>query len=177
MQDCAPMNSAVAEGSAASPQFTATLVPGYFLPPSGFLALLVNIAVAILLSISVFILLGAVWLPVLWCLDVALCYVVYFWRYAPRSISEKVELTEEKLSVTRTEASGKAESWDFNPYWVRVEHRKHQREADELWLSSRGLQLALGAFLSDSEKATFAAALSKALAVQRNQHSLQTTEI
>ncbi len=177
MQDCIPMNLAGAEGPAASPQFTATLVPGYFLPPNGLLALLINIAAAILLSISVFILLGALWLPLLWCLDVALCYGVYFWRYAPRRMSEKVELTDEKFSVTRTEASGKAESWDFNPYWVRFEHRKHQRAADELWLSSGGLKLALGAFLSDSEKATFAAALSKALAVQRKQHSLQTAEI
>jgi uncharacterized membrane protein len=169
MQDCAPMNLARAERPAASPQFTATLVPGYFLPPSGFLALLVNIAAAILLSISVFIFLSALWLPVLWCLDAALCYGVYFRMYAPRRMSENVELTEEKLSVTRTGASGKTESWDFNPYWVRFEHRKHRREADELWLSSGGLKLALGAFLSDSEKATFAVALSKALAVQRNQ--------
>ncbi|MGO9171194.1 MAG: DUF2244 domain-containing protein [Rhodomicrobium sp.] len=178
MQNLAPGHLAAAAHNPASfHQFTATLLPGHALPREGFVALLFNIAAISYLSVIVFVAVGASPLALLWCLDAAVCYGVYQWKYAPSRLSEKVELTEEILRVTRTNPSGKAESWDFNPYWVRLEHKKRQGAADELWLSSHGRKLAVGAFLSDGEKANFANALSTALAFQRSSAPMQSGEI
>jgi uncharacterized membrane protein len=100
-------------------------------------------------------------------LDAALCYAAFRWNYRAARFSERIDLAERELRVTRIHPSGKAESWSFNPYWVRFEHRQHDYAADELSLTSHGRKLIFGAFLSDSEKASFAAALKTALATQQ----------
>ena len=153
------------------------MLPSHALPSEGFGALLFNIAAMCYLSIFVFFFIGAGALAGLWCLDAALCHGVYRWKYAPRRLSEEVVLTEETLRVTRTEPSGKAQSWDFNPYWVRFEHKSRQGEADELRLSSHGRGLVIGAFLSAGEKANFATALGAALAFQRSAAPMHPDEI
>ena len=153
---------------AAYPKFSATLLPHFYLPPASFCALLLNMAALSYLSVFVLFFLSVRWLGLLWCLDAALCYSVYLRRYAPRHLSEKIVLTEEKLSVIHTDPSGRAESWDFNPYWIRFEHRRGQPAGGELLLSSHGRDFAFGAFLSGREKADFAAAFGTALALQRS---------
>jgi uncharacterized membrane protein len=155
--------------AAARSQFAATLVPHYYLPPTGFLTLLFNLAGLSYLSIFTFFFLGVRWLAGLWCLDIAVSTFVYFWKYAPGRLAEEIVLTREKLSVTRTAPSGKAECWDFNPYWVRFELKKRgDLEGGQLLLSSHGRTLAFGAFLSDQEKVNFAAALGSALEQRRS---------
>jgi uncharacterized membrane protein len=149
-------------------QFCATLVPHYVLPPTGFRALLFNVAGLSYLSVFAFFFLGTRWLAGLWCLDLALCIAVYFWKYAPGRLAEQVVLTEEKLYLTRTAPSGKAERWDFNPYWVRFEHKRGDLEGGQLLLSSHGQKLAFGSFLSNQEKMDFAAAFDTALAQRRS---------
>ena len=168
MQNRTPLNRAAAEGPATSPRFAATLTPGRFLPRKAFRALLFNIAAMIYLSIMVCVILGAGFLAVLWCLDAVLCICIYRWEYAPAHLYEKVELTEEKLCLTRTRRSGNAQRWSFDPCWVRFEHRKCQGSDDQLCLASHGREFVFGAFLSDSEKASFAAELGAALACRRN---------
>ena len=101
-------------------------------------------------------------------LDAALCYAAFRWNYRAARFSERIDLAERELRVTRIHPSGKAESWSFNPYWVRFEHRRHDYAADELSLTSHGRKLIFGAFLSDSEKASFAAALKAALATRQS---------
>ena len=101
-------------------------------------------------------------------LDAALCYAAFRWNYRAARLSERIDLAERELRVTRIHPSGKAESWSFNPYWVRFEHRRHDYAADELSLTSHGRKLIFGAFLSDSEKASFAAALKAALATRQS---------
>jgi uncharacterized membrane protein len=71
--------------------------------------------------------------------------------------------------VTRHHPSGWAESWSFNPYWVRFQHERRDYAADELSLASHGRKLVFGAFLSDGEKGSFAAAFIAALARQKHQ--------
>src|SRR5262249_28258723 len=100
--------------------------------------------------------------------DAVLCYAAFRWNYRAARLSEKIDLAERELRVTRTHPSGKAESWSFNPYWVRFEHRQREYAADELSLTSHGRRLIFGSFLSDSEKANFAIALSAALARQKS---------
>jgi uncharacterized membrane protein len=101
-------------------------------------------------------------------LDAALCYAAFRWNYRAARLSEKIDLAERELRITRIHPSGKAESWSFNPYWVRFEHRQQDYAADELSLTSHGRKLIFGAFLSDGEKASFAAALTAALARQNS---------
>jgi uncharacterized membrane protein len=153
---------------AVSPQFSATLRPRRYLPPSGFRALLFNAAALSYLSVFVIFFLGMPWLAALWAFDIALCCGVYFWKYAPGRLTEEIVLASGSLSVTRTAKSGKAERFDFNPYWVRFEHKKDRLAEGELSLSSHGHRLSFGAFLSDREKAEFAAAFGAALAFQQN---------
>jgi uncharacterized membrane protein len=168
MQNHNPTPPDAAEGPATGPRFAATLVPSHILPPKGFLALLLNIAALSYLSVYVFFFLGMGWLAGLWLLNAALCCGVYLWKYAPGRLQEKVVLTKERLSVIRTGPSGKAESWDFHPYWVRCELRKCQGNSNELSLSSHGRKLAFGTFLSDREKENLATALGAALAAQKS---------
>jgi uncharacterized membrane protein len=168
MQNRTLANLAAADGPAARPQFTATLTPGRSLPRRVFGALLFNIAAMSYLSVMVYVILGAGPLAVLWCLDAVLCFCVYRWECAPRHLSEKVDLTEENLCITRFHPSGKMESWDFDPHWVRFEHRKCQGADDRLCLASHGREFVFGAFLTDGEKASFAAELGAALASSRN---------
>ncbi len=169
MQNTLTLERAAADVSPASfARFTATLLPAHSLPREGFRALLFNIAAMSYLSVFAFVVLGAWSLACLWCLDAVLCYAAYRWRYGTGHLFERVELTEQELCVTRIHPSGERESWKFNPYWVRFEHGRRQDSANELWLSSHGRELVFGAFLSDGEKASFAAALSSALTRQRS---------
>jgi uncharacterized membrane protein len=170
MQDCVLKKQALTpEFPPAFTQFTATLLPCHVLPREAVGALLFNIAGLIYLSVIVFFAFGVDALAALWSFDVALCFVVYRWKFAPRQLSEHVELTDGNLSVTRVHPSGKVENWDFDPYWVRFEHQRCQGKRDELRLTSHGNALVFGVFLSDHEKASFAVALSAALARQRGQ--------
>lgn len=163
MQKCIHGCEATAASLGGIPPFNATLLPCRFLPRKGLRALLFNIAAMAYLSVIVFVIFGAGPLLILWCLDAALCVLVYRWRYAPKHLSESVELTEGKLCVTRIHRSGKEERFEFDPYWVRFEHTRGQWSDDELRISSHGREFVFGAFLSDDEKASFAAALSAAL--------------
>jgi uncharacterized membrane protein len=101
-------------------------------------------------------------------LDALLCYAAFRWNYRAARLSEQVDLAERELRVTRVHPCGKTESWSFNPYWVRFEHRQRDYTAGELSLTSHGRRLIFGAFLSDGEKASFAAALTAALARQNS---------
>jgi uncharacterized membrane protein len=109
-------------------------------------------------------------------LDALLCYAAFRWNYRAARLSEKIDLAGRELRVTRVHPSGEAESWSFNPYWVRFEHRLHEYAADELSLTSHGRKLIFGAFLSDSEKASFAAALKAALAREQGYSSMHLSE-
>ena len=160
-----PKDRDAAEVPATGPIFAVTLVPGHAVPPEGLAALLFNVAALSYLSVFVFFALGGGWLAALWCFDAALCYTVYLWKYRPGRPSERVEITDETLSLTRTNSAGRVQSWDFNPYWVRCEH---QQADDELWLTSHGSKFVFGAFLSGREKARIASALSGALISHRS---------
>ncbi len=177
MQNILEGNRAAApERPALLSRFTATLQPGRSLPPEGCGAFLFKNAATIQLSILAFVVLGAWPLPGLWAFDAALCYAVYRWKYSAGELSEKVELTEEELRVTRIHPSGKKESWNFNPYWVRFEHRRGHNVANELRLMSHGRALVFGMFLSDAERASFARALNAALARQRSRLSMHAQD-
>jgi len=131
------------------------------------MVLMLVIAAVSIVNCIVFIAMGAWPVTGFFGLDVLLCYAAFRWNYRAARLSEQVDLAERELRVTRVHPSGKTESWSFNPYWVRFEHHQPGYAAGELSLTSHGRKLIFGAFLSDGEKAKFAAALKAALASQQ----------
>jgi uncharacterized membrane protein len=100
-------------------------------------------------------------------LDVLLIYVAFRASYRSAHLYEVVRLTRNELSVERRLPGGHVRRWTFQPYWLRihVDERPHARGA--LTLSSHGRSVAIGSFLSPSERSDLAKALRGALAIVR----------
>ncbi len=156
------------QGQVPPSQFTATLLPHRSLSRKGFGILMLAIGVVSFLSGIAFVAMGAWPVTGFFGLDALLVYIAFRLNYRAATLFEKVDLAGSELRVSRMHPSGKCESWSFNPYWVRFDHAKREHAADELSLTSHGRKLIFGAFLSDGEKANFAAALSAALARQKS---------
>ena len=96
-------------------------------------------------------------------MDVLLIYLAFRLNYRAARLYETVEVTYNELRVTRVYPSGRARSWSFNPYWVRLELEKNEAQSDRLSIRSHGRVLFFGNFLTDDEKHGFANALRAAL--------------
>jgi uncharacterized membrane protein len=101
-------------------------------------------------------------------LDVALVYIAFKLNYRSGRLHELVELTPEALTVTRVHPSGKRESFDFNPYWVRVLVAEGPQGRTDLRLASHGHEFSFGRFLTDDERRDFSNALTGALIAARS---------
>jgi uncharacterized membrane protein len=150
------------------PRFSAVLTPHRSLGPKGFMVLMGAICVVSFGTGLLFYLLGA-W-PVIGFmgLDVALIYVAFKLNFRALRLYETVALTREALTVTRVAPSGKAQSWSFNPYWVRLSLQPRLGRSSELSLSSHGKTLVFASFLTDDEREDFASALASALTAARS---------
>lgn len=143
--------------------FRAILHPHRSLGPKGFLILMLAIGSVSFVTGMVFLMMGA-W-PVFgfFGLDVALIYIAFRLNYRSGRIYETVELTPQLLTLTRVHPSGKQESYDFNPYWVRVFVSEGPGGRTDLLLTSHGNELSFGRFLTDDERRDFSDVLSGAL--------------
>jgi uncharacterized membrane protein len=101
-------------------------------------------------------------------LDVALIYAAFKLNFRALRLYETVDLTSDALTVTRVAPSGKAQSWSFNPYWVRLSIQPRLGRSSELSIASHGRRLVFANFLTDDERKDFASALGSALAVARS---------
>jgi uncharacterized membrane protein len=144
-------------------RFRAVLLPHRSLGRKGFVILMTIVGVVGFLTGIAFLMLGA-W-PVFgfFGLDVLLIYAAFRLNYRAARLHEMVELTNEELRVTRVYPSGRAESWSFNPYWVRLELEENEHSSDTLSVRSHGKVLLFGKFLTADEKRGFADALGEAL--------------
>jgi uncharacterized membrane protein len=100
-------------------------------------------------------------------LDVALIYIAFRLNYRAARLYETVDLTPAALTVTRVQPSGKAQVWNFNPYWVRLKLNERIGRSTELSLASHGNRLIFATFLTDLEREDFAQALSAALSASK----------
>jgi uncharacterized membrane protein len=156
------------ESSGRDPsRFSAVLTPHRSLGPKGFMVLMAAVCAVSFGTGLFFYLLGA-W-PVMGFMgvDVALIYVAFRLNFRALRLYETVDLTNEALTVTRVAPSGKAESWSFNPYWVRLRLQQRVGRSSELSLISHGKRLVFASFLTDDEREDFAAALASALSSDR----------
>lgn len=101
-------------------------------------------------------------------LDVALIYIAFKLNFRALRLYETVDLTQKALTVTRVDPSGRAQSWDFNPYWVRLYLEPRRGRSTELSLASHGRRLVFASFLTNSEREDFALALSSALSAAKS---------
>jgi uncharacterized membrane protein len=151
-----------------SAQFSAVLTPHRSLGPKGFMVLMGAVCAVSFGTGLLFYLLGA-W-PVIGFmgLDVVLIYVAFKLNFRALRLYETVDLTTHALTVTRVEPSGRAHSWSFNPYWVRVTLEPRIGRSTQLSLASHGNRLVFASFLTDDEREDFALALSAALSSARS---------
>jgi uncharacterized membrane protein len=139
------------------------LTPHRSLGPKGFMVLMSAVCLVSFGTGLLFYLIGAWPVVGFMGLDVALVYVAFKLNYRAARLYETVDLTQDALTVTRVQPSGKAQSWRFNPYWVRLKLKERIGRSSELSLASHGTRLVIAAFLTDLEREDFAQALSAAL--------------
>jgi uncharacterized membrane protein len=111
--------------------FKALLAPHRSLSPTGFVLFMAGVGVVSFATGITFLMLGA-W-PVFGFLglDVLLVYIAFRLSYRSGRQYEVIDLTRERLTLTRVDPSGRSEVFTFNPYWVQVNlepsHNGHSR--------------------------------------------------
>ena len=100
--------------------------------------------------------------------DVALLYIAFKLNYRSGRLHELIDLTPERLTVTRVHPTGRRERFDFNPYWVRVSLAEWPDGRTDLRLASHGQEFPFARFLNDEERREFASILGNALATVRS---------
>lgn len=143
--------------------FSATLSPHRSLSSTGFKLLMFVVGGASLMAGMAFLTLGA-W-PVMgfFGLEVLLIYVAFRLNYRSGRIYEVVDLSQEYLTLSRVHPSGRGETFNFNPYWVKVILSERRNGHTKLSLASHGNAVPFGRFLTDDERRDFAAALTSAI--------------
>jgi len=146
-----------------SAHFRAVLSPHRSLGPKGFVVFMVALCTISFATGLLFFFIGA-W-PVLgfFGLDVLLVYIAFRLNFRALRVYETVDLSPQTLKVTRVDPKGREQSWDFNPYWVRLNLDERVGRTSELSLTSHGKRLVFGSFLTDPEREDFASALKAAL--------------
>jgi uncharacterized membrane protein len=148
--------------------FSAVLTPHRSLGPTGFLIFMLVLAGASFASGMVFLVQGA-W-PVFgfFGLDVLLVYWAFRLNYRAARAYEEIKVTASELTLRKVSYRGRVTQWTLNPLWVQLDRDEHPEFGIErLYLVSRGRRLTVAGFLGPDEKASFAKALSAALADAR----------
>ena len=141
------------------------LWPNRSLPPQGFVVFIG--LTAGLLSLPLIAVLGS---PVLWGLLPFLAGTVWLlWYFLQRSyadgaLCEKLRLSPDQIELLRSDPRKPEQSWQANPYWVRVELHPEGGKVDQyLTLTGAGRTVEIGAFLSPDERKTLYRDLSDRL--------------
>lgn len=143
--------------------FDAVLRPHRSLGPRGFFILMSAVAAVSFVAGMVFLSIGAWPVPGFLGLDVLLIYIAFRVNYRAARRYETVRLSDTGLTVRAVDPKGKARSWSFDPYWVRITVDELSTGSNRLILSSHGKHLNVGAFLTPEERVDLADALRDAL--------------
>ncbi len=148
--------------------FTATLSPYRSLSRRGFNTLMALLGILSFGFGIAFMRMGA-W-PVFgfFGLDVVLLYLAFRRNYMDARAIEEINLSPELLHIRRVSAIGRETEYSFHPYWTRLIISRSDNGIAALSLVSSGRRLSIGAFLGPYERASFADALSAALAAARS---------
>jgi uncharacterized membrane protein len=155
-------------GSAQAEIFSALLTPHRSLSRTGFLVLMAFVSFISSAAGLVFWLIGA-W-PVLgfFGLDVLVIYWAFRINFRHARASEEIRITASELRLRRVSHRGHVVEFVLNPLWVQLDRKTHAEYGiEKLYLRSKGRRVSIGSFLGPDEKASFANALSDALAAAR----------
>ena len=148
--------------------FSAVLTPNRSLSPTGFLIFMLVLG-GISFGAGLYFLNVGAW-PVLafFGLDVLLMYWAFRFNFRAARAYEVVTVTPSELTVRKVTHQGRVRQWTANPLWVRLDRDEHAEFGIErLFLVARGRRLSIANCLGAQEKASFAHALSGALAEAR----------
>jgi uncharacterized membrane protein len=148
--------------------FTARLTPHRSLGPKGFRILMGASLIASTAISLPFYLMGA-W-PVVGFLglDVLAIYFAFRLNYRSARAYEDFRLSYFELKVARGNPAGQQHEWRFAPAFVRFERIDHEEFGPQrLSLISRGRRLEVARFLGPDQKAEFASAFVRALAIAK----------
>jgi len=146
--------------------FTAVLTPHRSLGPQGFFILMTSICAVCFVEGVFFLTIGAWPVAGFFALDALLIYGAFKLNYRAGRQQEIIEINGEELKITRINPKGLSKSWQFNRYWVRVEHTfdlEEEYENNPVILTSHGRSLEIASFLSGDEKYAFSNVLREAL--------------
>jgi uncharacterized membrane protein len=88
---------------------------------------------------------------------VLLVYLAFRANYRSARAYEEVIVTAAELTGRKVNHRGGVRQWTLNPLWVQLERIVHPEFGIErLFLVSHGRRVAIAAFLSPAEKASFA---------------------
>jgi uncharacterized membrane protein len=163
------MGATSQEADVKNGEFSAVLTPYRSLSRRGFVMMMAAVSAVCFTAGLVFAMAGAWPIFGFFVLDVLLIYSAFKLNYRAARAYETISISGDQLTVTKVHASGRSNSWTFNPYWARVKLTAQTGRASQLLLSSHGRRLVLGSFLSEDERQDFAAALSSALASSQGQ--------
>ncbi len=144
------------------------LHPHRSLSPKGFLILMTALGTVSFVTGIVFVMIGA-W-PVMgfFGLDVALIYWAFKRSYRDGRMYEVVDIDPQLLRLTRVHPSGRAEAFEFNSYWARVQLSSDRPDGrTSLRLAAQGRDVLFATFLNDDERRALADELAGALLATR----------
>jgi uncharacterized membrane protein len=148
--------------------FSALLTPHRSLNRTGFVVLMAFLSAVSFAAGVAFLLMGA-W-PVFgfFGLDVLVIYWAFKVNFRRAAAREEISVTPSELRLRRVSHRGHVIEIVLNPVWVQLDQVSHEEYGIErLYLASRGRRIAVGSFLGPDEKASFAKALTEALAAAR----------
>ena len=150
------------------PIFAAELRPHRSLSPRQFGVLLAFIGGTCFASGLLFWSLGAWPIAGFFGLDLLAIQLAFRMNFRAAEAREIVEVTRDRLTVTKVSPRGAVRAFELNPYWAKVEvERRPHFGVTAIALSSHGRRLPIGGFLVPDERESFVAALRDALAKAR----------
>ena len=84
--------------------------------------------------------------------EVLLLYILFRLNYRDARAFETVDLTRSKLSIQKVDPRGRAEGFEFQPHWLRVNMDNPPETHSQLTIGSHGRTLTLGSFLTPPER-------------------------
>jgi len=157
------------ETGAAEPEiFAALLTPHRSLNRTGFLVVMCFVGAVSFAAGIAFLIMGAWPVVGFFGLDMLAIYIAFRINFRRAKAYEEISVTPSELRLRRVSHRGHVMEWVFNPLWVRLDQIAHEEFGIErLYLVSKGRRVAIASFLGADEKASFAKALSAALAAAR----------
>ena len=144
--------------------FVAELTPYRSMGRNGFVLIMALIVASCVSSGVMFWKMGA-W-PVLFFLaaDVLFIWLAFKLSYRSGKIKERIYVNRQELRVEKYSASGRCQSFLFNPFWTRFEIARHNEFGIlSMDIISPEKSISVGSFLNPQDREDFSRAFSSAL--------------